>query len=185
MKKTGPSTQPRAAAAVEAKPAVAKPVAGRTREPGPYATDDTDERIIAEMRKDGRISNRDLAKLVGVNEATVRTRLRRLEESNTVRVVAMRDLFAMGYQYLCAVGVQVKARTAAEVGADLAKIPEVMTVNVTIGAHDLEVQLVAREISDVSDFINNVMANVPGVARLTPALALKVFKYESRWAPLS
>lgn len=147
--------------------------------------DETDERIIAEMRKDGRVSNRDLARLVGVNEATVRTRLRRLEETNTVRVVAMRDLFAMGYEHLCAVGVQVKGRTAAEVGADLAQIPEVMTVNVTIGVNDLEVQLVARQMTDVAEFINRVMANVPGVARLTPGLALRVYKYQTHWAPLS
>ncbi len=168
-----------------AKPVADKKAGARVREVPAYEPDETDERIIATMRKDGRISNRDLAQLVGVNEATVRTRLRRLEEANAVRVVAMCDLFALGYQHLCAVGVQVKGRSAAEVGAELAKIPEVMTVNVTIGAHDLEIQLVAREIGDVSDFINNVMANVRGVARLTPALALKVFKYESQWAPLT
>jgi Lrp/AsnC family transcriptional regulator for asnA, asnC and gidA len=97
----------------------------------------------------------------------------------------MRDLFAMGYEHLCAVGVQVKGRSAVEVGEELAKIPEIMTVNVTIGAHDLEVQLVAGKIADVSSFINTVMANIRGVERLTPALALRVYKYESQWAPLS
>jgi Lrp/AsnC family transcriptional regulator for asnA, asnC and gidA len=157
----------------------------RPREVASYVPDETDDRIIAAMRKDGRISNRDLATLVGVNEATVRTRLRRLEDENIVRVVAMRDLFAMGYEHLCAVGVQVKGRSAVEVGEELAKIPEIMTVNVTIGAHDLEVQLVAGKIADVSSFINTVMANIRGVERLTPALALRVYKYESQWAPLS
>ena len=58
--------------------------------------DDIDQRIIAAMRRNGRIANRELARDVGVNEATVRTRLRRLEDSKTVRVVAMRDLEAMG-----------------------------------------------------------------------------------------
>ncbi len=153
--------------------------------PIPLKLDDLDERIIAAMRKDGRISNRDLAAIVGVNEATVRTRLRRLEDSNTIRVVAIRDLAAMGHEYVAAVGVQVKGRSAADVGNDLAKIEQVLTVNVTIGGHDLEIQVVASDIQEMGRLLTQVLPNVKGVSRLTPSLALRVMKYESLWAPLS
>lgn len=147
--------------------------------------DPIDEKIIAAMRKDGRISHRDLAQLLDVNEGTIRTRLRRLEASNTMRVVAIRDLSAMGYEHLCAIGIQVKGRAVTEVAADLAAMPQVLTVNVTLGAHDLEVQLVARDIEEMGGLITEELSRVPGVARLAPSLALKVLKYGSLWAPLS
>ncbi len=151
----------------------------------PAELDELDEKIIAVLRQDGRISNRDLAQLVGVNEGTARARLRRLEDSNIMRVVAIRNLGAMGYEHLCAVGIQVKGRAVPDVAADLAAVPQVLTVNVTLGAHDLEIQLVAHDIDEMGELLTSVLPKVRGVARLTPSLALKVLKYESQWAPLS
>lgn len=156
----------------------------RKRRSNPQEMDEIDERIVAAMRADGRISNRDLAKIVGVNEATVRTRVRRLEQANSVRVVAIRDLGAMGYGALAAVGVQVKGRSVVEVGEDLARIPQVMTVNATIGVYDIELQVVAKDIDEMAELLTNEIPKVRGVVRLAPGLALKVLKYESQWAPL-
>jgi Lrp/AsnC family transcriptional regulator, regulator for asnA, asnC and gidA len=156
----------------------------RRRRAGAEELDQIDERIIAAMRADGRISNRDLAKIVGVNEATVRTRVRKLEQSKTIRVVALRDLKALGFGHMSAVGVQVKGRSVIEVGEDLARIPQVMTVNATIGAYDIELQVVARDIEEMAHLLTEEVSKVRGVARIAPSLALKVLKYESQWAPI-
>ena len=146
--------------------------------------DAIDEKIIAALRLNGRIANRDLAQIVDINEATVRTRLRRLEESQAVRVVAMRDFYAMGYDALSAVGVQVKGRSAVDVGAELAKLSQVVTVNVTIGTYDLEIQVIARDLDDLNHILTHDIAHVEGVERLFPGLALKVLKYNPEWSPL-
>lgn len=152
--------------------------------PPPTPLEPVDERIIAALRESGRIANRDLARIVDVNEATVRARLRKLEANNTVRVVAMRDLSAMGYDALAPVGVQVKGRSASEVGAELAKLDQVITVNVTIGMYDLEIQVVAKDIAELDRLLTDVIAHVPGVERLFPGLSMKVLKYNPEWAPL-
>ncbi|ARS25961.1 Lrp/AsnC family transcriptional regulator [Sphingomonas sp. KC8] len=157
---------------------------GRGHDAAGYELDEIDERIIAALRHSGRIANRDLARIVDVNEATVRTRLRRLEDTSSVRVVAMRDLSAMGYECLSAVGIQVKGRSAADVGRDLAELEEVVTVNVAIGTHDLEVQVVAHDLADLDRLLTHVIAHIPGVEKMVPGLALKVLKYTPDWAPL-
>lgn len=156
---------------------------GNREEPA-FMLDEVDELIIAALRQNGRIANRDLARDLGVNEATVRTRLRRLEDANMVRIVAMRDLSAMGFEYLAPVGIQVKGRSAVAVGEDLAKIERVVTVNVAIGTHDLEIQVVATGLAEMEDLLTNVIAKVEGVQRMFPSLALKVLKYNPEWAPL-
>ena len=156
-----------------------------TRETAPPAAlEPIDDKIIAALRQSGRIANRDLARLIDVNEATVRTRLRKLEASNAVRVVAMRDLTAMGFNAIAAVGVQVKGRSAAAVGADLAKLDDVITVNVTIGMYDLEVQVVAGDIGELDRLLTDVIAHIPGIERLFPGLSMKILKYNPEWAPL-
>jgi Lrp/AsnC family transcriptional regulator for asnA, asnC and gidA len=146
--------------------------------------DQIDERIIAAMRRDGRISNRDLAQIVGVNEATVRTRVRKLEQSKMIRVVALRDLAALGLGHMGVVGIQVKGRSVIDVGEDLAKIPQVLTINLTIGAYDIEIQVVAHDIEEMAHLLTEEISKVRGVARISPGLALKVLKYESQWAPI-
>lgn len=146
--------------------------------------DDTDERIIAALRQQSRLSYRDLAKIVDANEATVRSRTRRLEESGVLRLIAFRDLRAMGFEALAAVGVEVKGRSAFEVGQDLARHDQITTVNVTIGLYDLEIQVIARDLNELETMLTEVVAKTPGVARVYPALALNVLKYTPEWAPL-
>jgi Lrp/AsnC family transcriptional regulator for asnA, asnC and gidA len=152
--------------------------------PPPVVLEPVDEKIIAALRQSGRIANRDLARMIEVNEATVRTRLRKLEASNAVRVVAMRDLSAMGFDAIAAVGVQVKGRSANEVGAELAKFDHVITVNVTIGMYDLEIQVVAGDIQELDRLLTDEIAHVKGVERLFPGLSMKILKYNPEWAPL-
>lgn len=162
-------------------------MAAPPREPSPSPPpllESIDEKIVAALRQSGRMPNRDLARLIDVNEATVRSRLRKLEASNAVRVVAMRDLSAMGFDAIAAVGVQVKGRSAAAVGADLAKLDQVITVNVTIGMYDLEMQVVAKDIGELDTLLTEVIARIEGVERLFPGLSMKILKYNPEWAPL-
>lgn len=146
--------------------------------------DDIDERIIASLRQNSRATYRDLARDIDANEATVRARTRRMEDSRALRLIALRDLNAMGFEALAAVGVEVKGRSAFEVGQDLARHEQITTVNVTIGFYDLEIQVIARDLKELEFMLTDVIANTPGVARVYPALALNVLKYVSEWAPL-
>jgi Lrp/AsnC family transcriptional regulator, regulator for asnA, asnC and gidA len=145
--------------------------------------DEHDEAIIANLRRDGRLSNRELAARLGLNEATVRTRIRRMEADDAMRVVAVVDLQAMGFNFIAPVGVQVKGRSAEDVGSDLARIEQVVTVSASIGAQDLEIQLVAKEMSELDELLTNVIPAVPGVARVEASLAMHILKYESPWVP--
>jgi Lrp/AsnC family transcriptional regulator, regulator for asnA, asnC and gidA len=180
MRKPVPAKPAASAASEEA----AKP-APRKRAARAVTIDELDERIIAALREDGRVSNRDLARNLNVNEATIRSRIRRLEESKTMRLVAMVDLGVAGYDFISAVGVQVRGRAAADVARDIAQIPDVLTVIVAIGTQDIEIQVAARDLASLSDTLTNVVANIRGVARLTPGLAMRILKYDSQWVPFS
>ncbi|MEJ2399459.1 MAG: Lrp/AsnC family transcriptional regulator [Gammaproteobacteria bacterium] len=127
---------------------------------------------------------RAIARELGVTENTVRGRVRRLEESNTMRVVAVTDIEAAGYSMLLAVGVQVEGRSPEEVAQELARFTEVFSVNVVVGAHDLEILVVAEGRPALERLLTERLAGVPGVRRLTPALALDVLKNQPDWVPL-
>ena len=126
---------------------------------------------------------RAMARELGLTENTVRARVRRLEDSDTMRVVAVTDIEAAGYGMLLAIGVQVESRSPEEVARELAQMTEVFSVNVVVGTHDVEILVVAQDQSDLDELINSRLAGVPGVRRLTPALAVDVLKNQPDWVP--
>jgi Lrp/AsnC family transcriptional regulator for asnA, asnC and gidA len=149
----------------------------------PVELDDTDNAIVALLREDGRAPYRAIARELDITEATVRSRVRRLEDSNTMRVVAVTDIEAAGYGLLLAIGLQVDGRSPEAVARELAAIPEVFSVNVVVGAQDIEVLVVAEDQQALYALMTNRLARLPGVRRLTPALAVDVLKNQPDWVP--
>ena len=141
--------------------------------------DELDRRIVDELKKDGRQSAQAIAEVVGASAVTVRTRIKALETSGLLQVVAVTDFAAAGFDVLLAVGVEVDRRRSEDVGADLAKFDKVLAVNLTTGSNDIEMLVGAPDFATLSRFFEEEVGSVEGVGRLSTAVALDVFKYTS------
>ena len=71
-----------------------------------------DRAILAQLRKNGRMSYVDLAKEVGANERTVRTHIRAMEENGTIRGYTVRES-GIGLTAL----IRIKVSPGAEIGS--------------------------------------------------------------------
>ena len=158
-------------------------VARRIASDGSFDLDDTDYKIIALLRKDGRTPYRTLAKEIGVTETTIRARVKRLEETDTMRVVAVTDYEAVGYNMMLAVGIQVEGRPAEDVARDLAAHKEVFSACQVVGSLDIEILVVAQDQEQLNELLSERLAKVPGVRRIQPALAVDVLKNQPNWVP--
>ena len=143
--------------------------------------DEHDEAIIAVLREDGRMAVRDLAQRVGLTEATVRARIRRLEESGSMRIVAKLDLGAMGYPFVALVGLKIRGRTIDEVGQDLLLISEVISILSVIGRNDLEIQVIARDMAMLNILLTETIPAIDGIVGVESALAMNIVKYVQPW----
>jgi Lrp/AsnC family transcriptional regulator for asnA, asnC and gidA len=153
-------------------------------EPDLAQLDELDHALIAALRVDGRVPSRALADRFGVGEGTIGQRIRRLADDRVLRVVAVTDMAAFGYQVLVGAWIEVRGRSAMTVGAQLAGIPEVASVTVTVGAHDLFATVVARDHGHLGELVHRIKA-IPGIARIDWELALDVLVYRSEWGILS
>lgn len=144
--------------------------------------DEVDQSIVQQLRRDGRTPYKTLAKQLDLTEATVRARVKRLEESDSLRVVAVSDYEAVGFSVLLAVGVQVEGRPAEDVADELAALDAVFSVCQVVGARDIETLAVARDQDDLAALLD-CLAAVPGVRKLEPSVALDVLKNQSHWVP--
>jgi Lrp/AsnC family transcriptional regulator for asnA, asnC and gidA len=148
----------------------------------PPEIDVTDYRIISLLRKNGRMPSRDLANALGHTETTLRARLRKLDTSDTMRVVAMTDFRAAGFNLMSSIGVQVKGRPAVDVAEEIAKLPQILNVQIVIGTADIELSAGASDAEALAKLIYTLGA-IPGVHRLMPGMALEVIKFQWGWVP--
>ena len=146
------------------------------------AVDELDRGLVARLRVDGREGNRSLAKALGVNETTVAARLRRFDEQQMVRVVALTDFEAFGYHCLAFVFVSLNERSATSVADELTGIPEAINVAVVTGRHDIVLTVVAHDRVALARLASEKIAAIPGVDRVRCELAVEVHRYNYSFA---
>ena len=148
------------------------------------ALDALDTSIIDLLRVDGRATNQDIARQLSVTAATVSARLQKMEDARVMRVVAVTDFAALNYNVIIALGVKVRGREVVAVGRELAKFPEILSVNVMHGDNDLELLVALHDFDEIQHFLYEHIAAVEGVAHIDAGIAADIVKYEFNVAPL-
>ena len=146
--------------------------------------DDIDRAIVAHLRKNGRATNQQIADILGLTAATVSSRIRRMEDANALRVVAVSDFSAHGYNVLLEVAIEVEGRPASEVAEELAKLPEVFAAHLVTGRYDIDILVALHDFDGLADLMLNKLAKIHGIRSLVPAIAIDVVKYEFDVAPI-
>jgi len=150
----------------------------------PYQLDDIDRRIIAALRSDGRATNQRIARSLRISPATVGARIRRLENMNAMRVVAVTDFAALGYQVLLAIGIEVQGRPAQEVAQELAALPQVFAAHLVTGARAVEILVRLHDLDELEGFLLRDLAKIRGIRTLAAGVAADVIKYDFDRAPI-
>jgi Lrp/AsnC family leucine-responsive transcriptional regulator len=143
-----------------------------------YELDDVDRHIIAALKADGRATNQKIARSLRISPATVGARIRRLENVNAMRVVAVTDFAALGYKVLLAVGIEVQGRAAEEVAEELAALQEVFAVHLVTGARDIEILVALHDFEELETFLLQDVAKIRGIRTLAAGIAADVIKYD-------
>ncbi len=149
-----------------------------------FPIDDVDRAIVEQLRVNGRATNQQIANNLGLTAATVSARIRRMEEADKLRVVAVSDFSAHGFNVLMEVAIEVDGRPASEVAAELAEFPEVFAAHLVTGRYDIDMLVVLRDINDLPHLLLDEFAKVKGIRSMVPAIAVDVIKYKFDVAPI-
>jgi DNA-binding Lrp family transcriptional regulator len=137
--------------------------------PDPPPLDAIDRRILAELQADGRITNVELARRVGVSAPPCLRRVRRLEEAGFIRGYhADTDPQRLGWQitFFAVVGLDSqKESVLAAFERLVAGWPEVRECHMIRGGGDFLLRLVARDAAD-ENRLTQLLTGAPTVARV-------------------
>jgi DNA-binding Lrp family transcriptional regulator len=138
-----------------------------------FSIDETDRKIIEQLRKNGRATNQQIAEALDLIAPTVSARIRRMEEADMLRVIAVSDFAVHGYNVIIQMAVEVDGRPASEVVHELAAFPEVFAAYLVTGRHDIDLIVVLRDMDELGPLIIGKFSQVRGVRSMTPAIALE------------
>jgi Lrp/AsnC family transcriptional regulator for asnA, asnC and gidA len=101
--------------------------------------DDTDlsQRIITILEHDARVSNRQIARTLGVSEGFVRKRLKRMFDTGEVRLATVVSAVAMGLSRASFLRFRVAPQAVSAVAHQLAELNEIHFVGIAIGKFDV------------------------------------------------
>ncbi len=138
--------------------------------------DDTDIRLIGELRRDGRAALSDLANRLGLSRTTVRARMERLAARGEIAgfsVLTRADVTAAPVRGLMLIGIE--GRGAERIMARLSGLPQVMAVHSTNGRWDLIAELGAQTLQELDEVIFRIR-EVEGVMSSETNLLLSTRK---------
>ncbi len=121
--------------------------------------DELDRQIITMLKENARIKNTELAMILGVNEATIRNRIKKLEQEGIILgyTVQLGELLHQIEAYLW---IEVHpGTTIPEIAEKIAILPEVEHVSELAGKPDLVAKLTCRttnQLNKVIDAIRNM-----------------------------
>jgi Lrp/AsnC family transcriptional regulator for asnA, asnC and gidA len=145
----------------------------------PVHLDDTAKEIIALLQRDGRMSYATIAREVGLSEAAVRHRAKRLMERGVMQIVAVTDPLQLGFAWEAMIGVHVSGNTEA-IADTLGEIEAIDFIVQTGGKFDLILEVVAESDDQLIDLTNRIRS-IPGVIGSETLVYLSTRKQDYSW----
>jgi len=151
-----------------------------------FITNLTQERVIFRWRDhaavgahdrfhyDGRISNTDIAKEIGLSEATARTRLNRLIQEEYIQIVAVSNPIKLGFKIVGNIRIHVEIKKMDMIIKELKKLKPLWFIVQTTGGTGIDTEFVVKSLDELNELIFEKINKLDGIA-------LILFYYSRLW----
>jgi len=143
--------------------------------------DATDREILRVLQRNGRKSNTEIGRALGLTETTIRKRIARLVDEDLVNIVAVPTPRAVGSTLSAIIGVSVELTELDRVSQTLAKAPEVRYLGLSTGRYDIILEAFFSDSEHLLAFVSQRLGALPGVSGVETSIVLRVDKFSYEW----
>jgi len=151
------------------------------------SADSFDLRMLAALQEDGRLTNQQLADLVGLSASQCSRRRMRLEEDKVIAGYhANLSGEALGFGLIAFINIALATHSpdnSKKFRALINRVDAIQEAYSLTGDSDYVLKAVLRDLRDLSDLVNNVLMPHPSVAHVRSSIVLDRLK-ESTKLPL-
>lgn len=138
--------------------------------------DGLDMKIIKALQKDGRKPITHVAREVGAHEATVRRRVKKLEEKGIIeRFTVVLDYHKLGRNVKAFIGLEVQPAKLKEIVDHLSKHPDVQVLYRTSGDTDIFAEVIFEQMEDLKVFLEEEL-RVEGILGTMVTIVIGPYK---------
>lgn len=145
-----------------------------------HSLDQHDRKILRELQQNARLSNTELAELVGMSSTACWNRTRQLEAEGYIRgYVALIDQKKMGFADIVLVEITLDSHedtALARFGEELAALPEVLEAHLVSGEYDYLVKLAVDGTAGYERFLREKLYRISGIRHSRSMFALRCMK---------
>jgi DNA-binding Lrp family transcriptional regulator len=142
--------------------------------------DSIDREILAELQRDGRLSNVDLAARVHLSPSACLRRVKQLEDAGVIaQYVALLNPKAVGRHGTSFTIINLESMNNRQLEAfeqAVRDAPEILDCFYVAGSNDYLLRLAYGDAEDLERLHTEVLMRLPGVARLNSMLVLRTVK---------
>ena len=148
----------------------------------PISLDAIDLRILSALQADGRLTNVELADLVGLSPSPCLRRVKRLEREGVIRgyrAIINRRSVSLGLTVFTEIKVNRHNRANADgLKKALESIPEVVACHMVSGAPDFIAEIVVPDLAAYEVLLSNVLLELPMVEDIRSNFSMRTVKTE-------
>jgi Lrp/AsnC family leucine-responsive transcriptional regulator len=142
--------------------------------------DALDRRILNELSRDGRLSNSQLADIVGLSPSPCWQRTRRLEDEGYItgyRAVLSQEKLGVPETVIIEVTLDRHDDIVVEkFGSAMTKLPEVLEVYLVTGEYDYMIKVAVTGTRGYEEFLRRSLYKIPGIRQSRSSFALRCLK---------
>ena len=126
--------------------------------------DDVNLKIIDILGRDSSTPFVEIAKQIGISDATVHIRVRRLIAAGVINKFTISvDNDLLGYDHLAYMGINVEPGLADEAIGGLSNLEEVLEIHEIHGTFDLFLKICAKDLEQIRDVVENKIGKLPRI----------------------
>jgi DNA-binding Lrp family transcriptional regulator len=144
--------------------------------------DSIDRKLLAELQAEGRVTNVDLARRVGLTAPPCLRRVRALEEAGVIKGYhAELDASSLGFTITVFAMVSLKSQAEEDLRAfenHIKALPEVRECHMLNGEIDFILKIVSKDLQSFQEFLTSKLTPAPNVASVKTSLTIRTAKNE-------
>ncbi len=136
--------------------------------------DNTDIVILKILHRNARVSLIELSRVTGISITAVRNRLMKLVKHGIIKSFSIDvDYEKLGYTVHALTGIRIEPQHREAIIRALVSNWRVLRLHEVTGDFDLVAEIVARDLSDLREFLTTEMYSIPGIKKTDTMIILR------------
>lgn len=145
--------------------------------------DKLDNGIVHALQQDGRTSFYELGRLLNKPESTIRSRMQRLQNNETMHIAAVTNNNMIRPGIGAWLSIKVAGGRMAAATRTLQKMPEIRSLALLLGSYNMMAVLMPMPRKDLQEFVFKKIPNVSDIEQSEVAEIIEIAKHDIRVVP--